>query len=460
MSRSMVGPSIRLRLTAYNGAVTAAILIGLGTTAYIALGHSLTDRLDAALAFEYEEVVERLRAAGADADLGDLTEAFRESYLLRVRDPAGRVLLESPALVGIAIPTGPPRSRPTFATVTLGRLGPHRILNGTRVIPPGPHTVQIAASLTPIQHELAELRAVLLAILPAGLLAAIGGGYWLAGRALAPVGRMASAARRISAANLDDRIEVANPRDELGRLAVTLNDMIQRLAGALASLRQFTADAAHELMTPLASIRTEAEVTLQALRTPEQYAETLASIVEEADRLARLADRLLTLAREDARAPSEMRPVALDALLRDAAEWARPLADRAGISLSLAALPPAVVAGDPDRLRPAFDNLLDNAIKYNQPGGTVHLSSRLDAGRVVVAITDTGIGIPGVALPRIFDRFYRVDPSRSRRTGGTGLGLSIARAIVRSHGGTIEAMSTTGRGTTFTVSLPVVNGPR
>jgi two-component system sensor histidine kinase BaeS len=152
-----------------------------------------------------------------------------------------------------------------------------------------------------------------------------------------------------------------------------------------------------------------------------------------------------------------MRPVALDTLLRDAADWARPLAERAGIILSLEALPTAVVAGDPDRLRAAFDNLLDNAIKYNQPGGTVHVSGHLEAGRVVVAIADTGIGIPVAAIPRIFDRFYRVDPSRSRRTGGTGLGLSIARAIVHSHGGTIEAMSTPNRGTTFTVGLPLVS---
>lgn len=457
----MVGPSIRLRLTAYNGTVTAAILIGLGTTAYVALGHSLTERLDAALAFEYEEVVERLRAADGGAGLDDLTEAFRESYLLRVRDPAGRIRLESPALVGIALPVAQRAgSRPAFATATLGRLGPHRVLNGTITLPSGRVAVQIAASLTPIRHELAELRAVLLAILPAGLLAAIGGGYWLAGRALAPVGRMASAARRISAANLGDRIEVANPRDELGRLATTLNDMIERLAGALDALRQFTADAAHELMTPLASIRAEAEVTLQAPRTPDQYAEVLASIVEEADRLAKLADRLLSLAREDARAPSELRPVALDTLVRESADWARPLAERAGIILSITPLPPAVVAGDPDRLRAVFDNLLDNAIKYNQSGGTVHVSGHLDADRAVVAIADTGIGIPGASLPRIFDRFYRVDPSRSRRTGGTGLGLSIARAIVRSHGGTIEAMSIPGRGTTFTACLPVVNGPR
>ncbi|HEX8202304.1 MAG TPA: ATP-binding protein [Isosphaeraceae bacterium] len=454
--------SIRLRLTAFNGAVLGAILVGLGLAVYLLMGRALLERIDAALAFEYQEAVERLRKDGAGEDLGAVPEAFLETYLLLVTDRDGRVRLRSPALEGAVLPppTHSGSADPEFRTAAIGRLGPQRVLTGEVAGPDGVRVVQIATSLESYGRELAELRAALLVLLPAGLVAAVAGGYGLAGRALAPVDRITEAARRISAQNLRERIEVANPRDELGRLAATLNAMVARLAEALDALRRFTADASHELMTPLTAIRTEAEVALQSARSPEQHAEVLASIVEEVDRLTRLANRLLLLAREDAGAsPPGGPPIQLDRVVRDAADRVRAPAARAGLVLRVEDLPAATVAADPDRLRQVFDNLLDNAVAYNRPGGSVVVRGRCSDGRAIVEVADTGIGIPPEAQGRVFDRFYRVDPARGRRRGGSGLGLSIVRALVEGLRGRVELESQPGQGSTFRVILPLGPDP-
>jgi heavy metal sensor kinase len=315
--------------------------------------------------------------------------------------------------------------------------------------------VQIATPLKSYEQDLAALRGVLWTILPAGLAFSTLGGYWLAGRTLAPVGWMTEAARRISAANLGERIEVVHEDDELGRLATTLNAMLDRIDRAFVAARRFTADAAHELKTPLASLRAEAEVALILPRSSDDYRDALRSVVEEAERLSRLAERLLILSAEDAGVELPRRSFRLDEVVREAAEHALEAADRAGLMLELQELPESVVAGDRDLIRQVFDNLLENALKYTPAGGAVRVRGRHDEGRAVVEVIDTGLGIPPGAIQRVFDRFYRVDVSRSRRTGGTGLGLSIVRAVVERHGGTADAESIPGRGSTFRVSLPV-----
>ena len=181
------------------------------------------------------------------------------------------------------------------------------------------------------------------------------------------------------------------------------------------------------------------------------------SVVEEADRLGRLADRLLRLSREDAGlAAADLRPTRLDEVVAAAAGHARAAADRAGVDLRLDALPPATLAADPGRLREVFDNLLDNAVKYNRPGGSIRVGAEAGDGLAVVAVADTGLGIPAEALALVFDRFYRVDPSRSRHTGGFGLGLSIAQAAVEHLGGRIELQSELGQGSIFRVVLPIL----
>lgn len=449
--------SIRVRLTAWYGAVLMVTVVGLGAATYLMLARSLRERVDATLDFEFEEARERLDAGHRPVELAGAPAAFHESFLLRVLGPGGRVLAESPRLAGLPLavpPAGSGAGPAAHFDARLGPIGPCRVVSGRVGSGPERRTVLIATSLDAYLGELEELRGALLTILPAGLAAAMLGGYWLAGRSLAPVGRMTEAARRISAENLGERIAPAGPGDELGRLAETLNAMLDRIDLAFGATRRFTADAAHELRTPLATIRTEAEVALLATRDPEAYREALRSVVEEAERLSRLADRLLLLSREDAGVALTRRPVRLDEAVRQAADAAAVVARGAGVSLRIGPLCPARVAGDPDLIRQVLDNLVGNAVEYTPAGGEVVVSARRADGRVVLEVRDTGVGIPGDALPRIFDRFYRVDESRSRRTGGTGLGLSIAKAAVERHGGTIEVASVPGLGSTFRVAFP------
>jgi signal transduction histidine kinase len=204
-------------------------------------------------------------------------------------------------------------------------------------------------------------------------------------------------------------------------------------------------------------MRTEVEVSLRAERSSEQYRRVLASVLEEVERLTKLADDLLLLSREDAKAIGpEFERLRLDLLVQEVAGHVRALAEESGISMAVSNMPPATVFGDADALRQVFFNLLDNAVKYTPQGGSVTICGLLNAGEVGVEISDTGIGIPLDSVPRVFDRFYRVDKSRSRELGGTGLGLSIAKALVERHRGRIEVESTVGKGSTFRVYLPMM----
>lgn len=455
----MNGLSIRVRLTLWYGGLLAVMLGGFGVAVYWMLGHALMERIDESLEGEFHETEERLEAGVAVENPGGQHDDHHESYLARLTDPAGQIREQSPVLRDVRLPV--PQvvagsAGRTYTSEEVSRGAPHRVLSGKVRTSEGEWLVQLATPLARYDHELAELRTVLLMIVPAGLIAAVAGGYWLAGRALAPVDQITNTARRISAQTLGERIPIANPQDELGRLAETLNAMITRLEQSFDAMRQFTADASHELRTPLTAIRTEAEVALRAARSPEQYERVLASVIEEVERMTKLADNLLLLSREDARAtPMMRRPLALDELVRAVAEDMTAVARQAGVTLTIAELAAATIEGDADRLRQVFFNLLDNAINYTPTEGSVTVRGRLGDGWVAVEVADTGIGIPREHLPRIFDRFYRVDKSRSRDLGGVGLGLSISKALVESHQGQIEVESTPGKGSTFRVILPV-----
>jgi heavy metal sensor kinase len=368
------------------------------------------------------------------------------------------VLLESPKFVGHALSLSgdaPAATEPAYFTREIGGLGRYRIVVGRDVDAPDGRQVLIAVPLAEYDRELADFRRGLLLVSPIGILAAVLGGYWSAGRALRPVHQMTQTARKISEDNLRERLAAENPRDELGRLAATLNAVFDRLADSLDSTRRFTADASHELMTPLATIRAEAEVALQSPRSPEHHAQVLGSIVEEVGRLTRLAGRLLLSARADAGiATASSEEIRLDEVLGDAVTFARSQGSRANVDVRLDESFSAVVVADPDQLRQVFDNVLDNAVKYNRPGGSVTVRYERQGDRILVEITDTGGGIRPEVLPHVFDRFVRGDASRSRQAGGAGLGLSIARTLVEAMGGRIEAESRLGRGSTFRISLP------
>jgi heavy metal sensor kinase len=302
---------------------------------------------------------------------------------------------------------------------------------------------------------------VLLAAGPIALLLSAGLAYGLARKALAPVEQLRRSTDAITADRLDQRLTVSNPHDELGLLAGTINAMIARLERSFAEIRRFTADASHELRTPLTALRTEVEVALGKPLSETEHRQLLGDVLEELVRMSRLTDQLLALSRRDAGVEQlASDPLDLYALVAGVVEAMHALAEAKGVLLRLDGKASVRVTGDEGRLRQVFINLLDNALKYTPEGGSVTVWVGQRDKEAAVVVEDTGIGIPPEHLPRIFDRFYRVDRARSRAEGGTGLGLSIARSIVLAHGGKIDLVSAPGRGTTCTVTLRLDGGPR
>src|SRR5947199_3138421 len=314
---------------------------------------------------------------------------------------------------------------------------PYRVLSGPSRIGGRPVVVQVARSEMLIVQDMHQLLLVLLLGLPVGVAAAGLGGYSLARRALSPVERMAERARSITAERLKDRLPVDNPDDELGRLATVFNETLTRLELSFEQMRRFTADASHELRTPLTAIRSVGEVGLRGRRDENAYREIIGSMLEEVDRLALLVDRLLMLSRGDTgRRNLSMDVVDIPELASEVAEQLSVLAEEKSQSVRVRcdAVPPWF--GDRMVLRLAMLNLLDNAIKYTPDGGTIEVRVRQETTATTIDVVDSGPGIPSELQPRIFDRFYRVDKSRSRENGGgTRLGLAIAKWAVEVNGG-------------------------
>ena len=302
------------------------------------------------------------------------------------------------------------------------------------------------------QHELAE---VLLFGLPLAMLLAVVGGWVVARRSLSPVGAMAARAKEISASSLSQRLPVANPHDELGQLATVFNATLQRLENAFAELRRFAADASHELRTPLTALQAEGEVALHNACDPEQFRQSIGAMLEEAQRLEDLMESLLTLARAEAeKQPLSRVPIELGALAREVVESLRILADEKHQQLAVDSNGDLPIAGDATLLRHALLNLVHNAIRYTPAGGRIAIRTSRRNKDAVIEVTDTGEGIAPEHQAKVFERFYRVDKTRSRIEGGAGLGLSIAKLAIERHGGQIELKSVEGQGSTFRVFLP------
>ena len=322
--------------------------------------------------------------------------------------------------------------------------------------------IVVGASLEPLQMELASITRILLAIGAAVLLIAPIGGYWLAGRATRPLARIIDTTGRLHPSNLDERLHLRGTRDELDRLSVTINGFLDRIARYLEENRRFTADAAHELRSPLAAMQSTLDVALGQDRTPDEYRELLGETLEECSQLRDLVNRLLILAENDAsRIDSRSDVVSLDKIVCRTCEMFSAVAESRGVTLICERISPAAVYGDASRLRQVATNLVDNAIKFTPSGGTVRveLTTSPVAGAATLRVIDSGIGISEADLPHIFKRFYRADKSRQRSqgTGGSGLGLSICESIVSAHGGQISASSSPGRGTEIIVRLPLVS---
>ncbi|MCF8061628.1 MAG: HAMP domain-containing histidine kinase, partial [Deltaproteobacteria bacterium] len=432
------------------------------------LSYSLIRGVDNALESVARVTAERVEARSAGPFPPEIGEIFRRFFGFSPLDPYFQMLDPGDPSEGSS-GTGGARELPlskealhnarrgkaTFETVEEMEPYPVRVLTvplmrGGRPV----RVIRVGSSLRNVAETRARFLLVMGGLLPVGLLLAGLGGWVLARRALRPVGRMAEAAQRISAERLAERVEETGAGDELDRLAGTLNRMLSRLDEAFQQVRRFSADASHELQTPLTTLRGELEVALRTARTPEEYRETLRSGLEEIERISRLVEGLLILARAESGAlRMDRRPVDLAGLVEEVFWRLKVLADERSVDLRMDAAEPVVVSGDRDRLRGLLVNLVDNAVKYTGEGGRVTLSLARDRDGALIEVSDTGRGIPEEVLERVFQPFYRSEEVLSEQ--GSGLGLSIARSIALAHGGEIAVESTPDRGSTFRVFLPV-----
>ena len=450
--------SIRTRLTLWYSVVLLAGLVLLSAGIWVTVSHSLRASLDDSLTEHAAGVITVLRTESESENSNHLSEELNEyatatpgGNLMEIRDAQGHPILQSKT---VAMPVS--GSAPAFAEQTSNSVR-YRTFTTTVAVNGQPYRVLVATPMDATELTLRRVRWLLLWSAPAVLLLASLGGIWISRRALAPVDEITLAARSIGIQSLSQRLDVPSTGDELQRLSETWNEMLARLEAAVKRLSQFTADASHELRTPVALIRTTAELTLRRERSPETYREALRQVVLESERTSRLVDDLLLLARADAGLPSlALERMELTPLVRDVCQQGQVLAESRQLQISTVAPeePVFVEANDP-ALRRMLLLLLDNAMKYTPVGGRIVLSVDRDPGGATVAVRDTGIGIPETALPHVFERFYRVDESRNRDAGGTGLGLSIAKWIAERHHASLEAESVVGEGSVFRIRFPL-----
>ena len=458
--------SIRFRLTAWYFCSLAVILGLFALAAWFAMGSSMTEAVDHDLRMRVEDVqgfIDRELATTPS----ELVEDFAEQAglglgggLLEVSDEGGRVLYRS-ARWGARQPGQGRAAGPALAYTTERGTGPRlRVAALTLDVRGRRFTVRVAQPLHEFQEARERFEGILLLLAAPSLLLAALGGFWLSGRALAPVDRITNEARRISISSLDTRLELPGARDELHRLVLTLNEMLKRIDSAVKRMVQFTADASHELRAPLTLIHTAAEFSLRRERTHEELLAAMGTVMRESGRTARLVDDLLLLARADSAGDSApLAPLDLCASAREALEQAVILAEPKGIGVT-AGIPrePVLVEGDEPALSRLWLILLDNAVKYTNPGGHIRFDLVAANGHAEAQVTDDGVGLAPYELPHIFDRFWRADKVRSRSLGGAGLGLSIAQWIVRRHRGSITVRSEPGKGSQFAVRLPLAAG--
>jgi heavy metal sensor kinase len=319
---------------------------------------------------------------------------------------------------------------------------------------PSGEFIEVGCSINPELQELHRTALSLTAIGGLILLVGLAGGWWFVRRALRPVSEISATAVKISAGDLSQRINVAEAESELGQLAAVLNSTFARLESAFAQQKQFAADAAHELRTPVSVMLTQTQTALNRERDAASYKQTVEACQRAAQRMRKLIESLLALARFDAgQEVLNRQRFDFSKTINDCAEMVQPLVDERGVKISIEAEPLEII-GDSERLAQVVTNLLTNAIQYNKPGGEVRVKLESQNGLAVLTVADTGQGIAVEDLPRVFGRFFRAEQSRTG-AGNTGLGLAISKAIVAAHGGTIELASEIGKGSTFTLRLPV-----
>ena len=462
--------SIGAKLTIWYASLLTMTFVVVGGTAYGLMSYSLARDMDYALKGVAQVLAQRTQEAGNPLYPRDIDQLFRRffgsSFLdrqLDIFDSLGHRRPRQPSRSSDAPPLSQEalrnaaQGKPTFETIETADEFPLRLLT-VPVVKGGEVSdlVRVGMSTENLHRTLKRFLLIMAAVFPLALFLASGGGWLLAKRALRPIDRITRTARRISAESLDQRLMESGSGDELDRLARTLNDMLDRLDISIRQTRQFSADASHELQTPLTILKGEMEVALRSSRSPEEYQEVLQSGLEEIDRLSRLVDGLLLLARADAGVLRlDYKPIRLDELVESVAGQFSSLAQSRDIALELEAPHPVRVLGDQVHLHRLVINLLDNALKYTPPGGEVKLSLVSHEGRARLEVADTGPGISPEEQELIFSRFHRAADTRTQDQRGVGLGLNIANSIVKAHKGTLMVESSPGRGSTFRVELPL-----
>jgi heavy metal sensor kinase len=466
--------TIRARLTLWYSALLAVTLLGFSVALYALLARALEARVDQSLAglVDVAEV-----SLTHDAAEGQSTEDAASSTVAELSNRQQALAIYDAALAPLAVrlvdagisPQLPAEARildrrPRFYTVTAPKDDDDAVRVAVRRVEIAParrtYVVMASQSLETVQDELASVRRIIAWSIPIAIALAALGGWLLAQRALSPIVAMADRARRIGASDLHRRLPVANAADELGRLALTFNELLDRLARAFDQQRQFMADASHELRTPLMAIRSAADVTLQRpTREPEEYRTALALVGEQGQRLSRLVDDMFTLARADAgHAPLQRRTFYIDELVAEVARAGTQIGSARQVNVTVEATAESPFAGDEELLRRMLMNLVDNAVRHSPDGEAVRVSLGCTSDSCRITIADNGPGIADADRDRIFDRFYRADKARDA-SGGAGLGLAISRWIAEAHGGTLTLDPSRGRGATFTVVLPVRPAP-
>ncbi len=465
--------SIRARLITFYAAASALVFLGFGGYTYWGFKDYLLRSLQQTLLRRAHQIAETILtampqkgAAYVDSEIAARYAPELNERVIRITDAAGtavyrssnaRVLSPPPAglLAGDVTETAPmpreerPADGPRYQVVAIG----YRLANGARYV------VEVGAPENDIFSALHGLLKTLALGFPVFLVLTSGGAYMLVGRALRPVDEIVRSAEQISLRNLSQRLPTHSTGDEVERLSLALNRMIGRLDEAYQLASRFTGDASHELRTPLTIMRGELEALLEEGRLSEDQAAQVGSVLEEAERLTQIVEGLLLISRLEAGEPGlEQEAVDLGELVASTTEQMTLLAEDKGQALHCHTESAVRVRANPVRLKQVVVNLLDNAIKYTPAAGRIDVRVAADGPGALLEIRDNGIGISTEALPHVFERFYRSPQTEARRLGGTGLGLSMVQSIVEIHGGAIAVESSEGRGATFRVRLPRIEG--
>ena len=465
--------SIQTRLTAWYVVLLGIVLVLFSVFLYYFLSQRLYESVDNSLKVSATVVARSATMKLNQPPLPGM-ERFFEQFLgygnlnkfYRIYDGSGNVGSRSKNVDASKFPLTQAayadalKGETTYETFNIDGIHPIRVitlpvLRGQDLV----NLVQVGTSLESVRVTLKNLRIFLFTSVPLVLVIATLFGRFMARRALKPVSKINQIAREVGGgADLSKRIPVPEVQDEIGQLAATFNDMMDRLESSFSQIRQFSSDASHELRTPLTVLQGQNELILNKDRDAKEYQEVISSNLEEINYMSKVLEDLFVLSRSDEnQVQLERKPMNLREVIDEVFNHAEALADEKNIKITIAFLEPVEINGDPVRLRQMVWNILHNAIKYTQPGGQIKISLEDQEDSAFLTIQDTGLGIPEEDLPHIFNRFFRVDKARSRQEGGSGLGLSICKHIVEAHKGQIEVESQVGTGTKFKIRLPKIS---